>query len=123
MMKSIRQVPLLLAASSTLVAVLFFSRPAFALWELPPFSCTVVDVGWDGRLFIDCAGTPDRFIAFPNISCANFTIAHPMDDMKTFESLAVLALLSGKPLILTFDPVCQAAGPGNAAITSVTLPK
>ena len=107
------------------VFVLSLAGRAHAVTVAPnPFSCTVLDVGWDGRVFVDCANVSTRFFTYSSITCPGGTIARSVDDMKMYQSFAVSALLSGKPLSITFDNNCEtAAGTNVGVITSVKLTK
>ncbi len=110
MIKWLHSVLYVFAAAAVL---LVDSGPAQATTVLGPVTCTVSDVGWDGHLLVGCVGVPTRFTAFLSINCPNALHTHTMDDMKTFQSFAVSALLSGKPLFIEFDPVCNVAAGGD----------
>ena len=119
----IRCMRLLCAGLLTVAALTSVSRGARATITTPnPVLCTVADVGWDGRVFVDCANTSTRFFTYSSIACPSGTINHNIDDLKMFESLAVAALLSGKSLQINFDPNCEAlAGTNVGPIYFVTL--
>jgi hypothetical protein len=121
MIKRIRD----LSAAVAALAFLFSFSPAEATTvAATPFACTVSDVGWDGRVFIDCTNTTTRFYSFSSVACSSGTITHAMDDMKMFEQLAVAALLSGKSLSITFDRNCEAqAGTNVGPIQTLALVK
>jgi hypothetical protein len=86
---------------SVLLVALTASTRAHANWATFT-SCTVAQITVDGGggFYIDCVGTTSRFANWPG-RCAGSAVT--TDTMKTWESLATAALLSGKPLNIVYD--------------------
>jgi hypothetical protein len=121
---SMRKIILSAVALVVAVVVVIALLPHRAAKASPAaFTCTAVNgVAWDGRLFIDCANTPIRFIAYPGTSsCGSSSpgTQKTIDDVKVFESMASSALLAGKSLSISFEPNCD--GFGNGGIYSVEI--
>ena len=72
-------------------------------------NCQVKDVIYDGRLFIDCTNTAERFVVYPTINCNGAVINQSLDSIKIFQSFAMAGLLAGKTVPITFENNCPAA--------------
>jgi hypothetical protein len=88
------------------VLALLMAFPLRARAGTATFTCNqgIQQVTWDGRLFVDCIGQPNRFIAYPGATSPCPTLAHlSLDDAKVLETMAAAAFLSGKTLIVKYE--------------------
>jgi len=91
--------------------------------QTSPYTCTVQNIVYDGRLFIDCVGTATRFIGYPGLTypvngspCGTNQY---IDGVKIWESMATSALMSGATVTIVFASNCDGAGNGGIQVVQL----